>query len=390
MDRQQTGIVSFFTRTRTTEVKEKAWRVGEVSGRRHIPRNANIEALRIVSICMVTLLHALGKGGLLVDIAQTPSVNGWIAWGLESLAIPAVNVFMLISGYFLAFSSFKPFRLVELVFQIMFYAIGAHFVCQWLGIVPAHDETLNEIAQWLCPIHTNVYWFMNVYLCIYLLLPLFASEIRSVGQKQYVLIILLLLLLDCIPKSVAPIRLFDARGYSFLWCFTMFLIGGYLRRFGFGKLNSPLKGLLLYIVASVFILGETTALQYFNFHKGLFTQIRRISMDYNHVFVLMSSLGLFGAVIHLRPMRSRLAKIVCSISPMVLGVYLVQENLTLRHEWQQWFGLPWALNDSVCKMVLKLLLATAGVFVAGIAIDYCRIGLFGLVKRIAFSQHGSN
>ena len=64
-------------------------------------RNPNMDILRMISMMMVTMLHALTKSDLLPFMGNEVSVNGWIAWVLEVLSVPAVDIFMLISGYFL-------------------------------------------------------------------------------------------------------------------------------------------------------------------------------------------------------------------------------------------------------------------------------------------------
>ena len=75
---------------------------------------ANIEALRCLAMMMVVVLHYLGKGKLLGDLAQPNMGNvGIAAWLLESFCIVAVNVYMLISGYFLCMSHFKITRLIQ-------------------------------------------------------------------------------------------------------------------------------------------------------------------------------------------------------------------------------------------------------------------------------------
>ena len=67
-------------------------------------RNANIELLRILSMFMVLVLHALGWSGALEHLS---GAQYWVYWFIEALAIIAVNVFMLISGYFQVTCFFK-------------------------------------------------------------------------------------------------------------------------------------------------------------------------------------------------------------------------------------------------------------------------------------------
>ena len=77
-------------------------------------RMANLEVLRCVAMMMVVVLHYLGKGGLLPDLTAPLSVQDMAAWLLEAFCIVAVNVYMMISGYFLCEGSFKLSRLLTL------------------------------------------------------------------------------------------------------------------------------------------------------------------------------------------------------------------------------------------------------------------------------------
>ena len=64
-------------------------------------RQSNIELLRIIMILAIIGLHYFNgeMGGLLVN-AKTNTLNYYISHIIESLFIVAVNVFVLITGYF--------------------------------------------------------------------------------------------------------------------------------------------------------------------------------------------------------------------------------------------------------------------------------------------------
>ena len=65
-------------------------------------RQANFELLRIIAMFMVVILHWNTNSGLLLDVGSP--VTGAGVWSLvtESVCIVAVNVYVLISGYFLS------------------------------------------------------------------------------------------------------------------------------------------------------------------------------------------------------------------------------------------------------------------------------------------------
>lgn len=64
-------------------------------------RQLNYELLRILAMLMIVSLHYLSKGGILGEPARADMTTaGYTAWLIEAFCIVAVNVYVLISGYF--------------------------------------------------------------------------------------------------------------------------------------------------------------------------------------------------------------------------------------------------------------------------------------------------
>lgn len=70
-------------------------------------RAANFELLRIISMMMVVCLHYLSKGNLLPQYIKLNHGSDYLYWLIEALCIVSVNVFVLISGYFLIEKEFN-------------------------------------------------------------------------------------------------------------------------------------------------------------------------------------------------------------------------------------------------------------------------------------------
>ena len=69
-------------------------------------RCSGIDLLRIISMFFVVMLHVIGHGGILDNVAMF-SVNYQLLWLLEILAYCSVNCYALISGYVGVFSKYK-------------------------------------------------------------------------------------------------------------------------------------------------------------------------------------------------------------------------------------------------------------------------------------------
>jgi surface polysaccharide O-acyltransferase-like enzyme len=346
-------------------------------------RNATMELLRMVSMLMICMLHALGKSNLLQPMTDPYSGNLFMAWILESLSISAVNIFMLISGYFLIRAKFRISRLVELVLQIVFYTAGAAVVCAAFGILSTEEVGVYWYLNYFLPVHMEVYWFMSAYILIYRISPLLSAGIQNISQKQLGTVILLLLTYECFFKSFLPFRTYtDTKGYSFLWCLTVFLIGAYFRTYGFPKPLKVSTSWLLYFLSAAAIFLESYALHYANNVMGRLKEISGFSLEYNNVFVLLAAIGIFAAFAQMKPITGGAAKVICFLSPMTLGVYLSHENMTIRYRWVKWAGLSESGCDPWYLFLGRLILAILAVYVAGTAIDYLRRLLFSGVAKL--------
>ena len=86
-------------------------------------RQANFELLRMTAMLMVVAMHFLSHTGGLPEAGQMPGAKGTAAVLVESFCIVAVNVYVLISGYFLSESGFSLKRLLRLLLQVLFYTL---------------------------------------------------------------------------------------------------------------------------------------------------------------------------------------------------------------------------------------------------------------------------
>ena len=351
-------------------------------------RNANMELLRLLLMFMIIMLHALGKSNLLANIGGNLSLNGAIAWGLEALSLCAVNTFILLSGYYLINSEFRLGRLIELIAEMIFYSLGAFLVCYLLGIDIHEEINTYFLLHTVFPVHMNLYWFLTAYVFVYIMQPVISAGVKAISQKKLRMVVVLLLIFECGFKSFLPFRFEeDEFGYNLLWFLTVFLVGAYLKLYGFKVLNKSYKGLILYVVSSGMILVEKAAIYIVYLHTGHFEEIRKVPTEYNHVFVFLAGLGLFAAFVHSRPVGDTAGKIICALSPMALGIYLVHENLTLRFNWQKWLGIYESIDKPTPLFVGRILLAVCTIFVAGLIIDFVRIQIFKLFKTIFAKKH---
>ncbi len=354
-------------------------------------RMANLELLRCVAMLMVVALHYLGKGHLLPELTDSRLGSmGMAAWLMESFCIVAVNVYMLISGYFLCASSFKPSRLLLLWLQIWAYSLPFGLLGALTGVLREEAFDIHYLLTLLFPVTMGHYWFMTAYVFLYLLLPFVGMAVKKMSRQQLQLSLALLLAVFCIAKSVLPVRLeMDALGYDCLWYLCVFLAAAYVRRFGVPFLEKKGRGLLLYLGCCLLIFCGTFALREIYLRTGGLGSRIKMCMEYNHVLPFLAAVGLFGAFSRLR-IQGRAAKIVNGLAPYTLGVYLLHENIGLRYSWQEWLGTGQLAEEmargaggfsGTARLLGGTAVAVLAVFACGILVDMAR-------KRIFHGLHG--
>ena len=352
-------------------------------------RMANLELLRCVAMMMVVVLHYLGKGGLLADLAgESLNVPELAAWLLEAFCIVAVNVYMFLSGYFLSGSSFRLSRLIQLWMQVWLYYVALGLAGALSGVMRETELDLHYLLTLIFPILMGHYWFMTAYVFLYLMLPLAGMAVERMTKRQLQVTLGLLLLAFCVIKSVLPLRLeMDGQGYDCLWYLCVFLTAAYVRKFGISILDKKWTGAILYAGGCLGVFAGTLALRQVYLRTGSLERMLTMFLEYNHVLPFLAAVGLFGLFRKVQ-VKGKAAAAINRIAPYTLGVYLLHENFGLRYSWQDWLGADRAALamaeggwSGVVSLLFWTLAAVAAVFLCGILADMARRGIFHLLHR---------
>lgn len=344
-------------------------------------RLANIELLRIIAMMMVIMLHYLDKGGLLPNMSLTMGINGYVAWILETLSNVAVNVYVLISGYFLVESEFKFRKVINLVLQVLFYTIVITVLACASGIFQFKDLDIYHTILQIFPFQMEHYWFVTAYIIMYMLSPVLAAGIKNIPKRQLQIVIAIFTFFMCVEKSILPVRLqIDNKGYDALWLICLFLVAAYIRLYGIKFLQKKSMMILFYLFGCTMTFIENILITLVYEKTGTLPHLIGVPYHYNHIFVFMASIGFFMLFLKINIPENKLSTIICKISPYTLGVYLLHEHLYIRHLWPMWFGAD-DIQGPV-MLVLKALLTVITVFGIGVLVDYLRSLLFKLGSKL--------
>lgn len=342
-------------------------------------RQANFELLRILAMFMVVALHYMLKGGIAIPMSKNGSAMNLLAWLLEAFCIVAVNVYVLISGYFLVEANWSLKKLVKLVLQILFYALLVPIVCLVMGVGDVSSWSIYQWVSVILPLQMEHYWFATAYVLLYIGMPLFAAGVKALSQKQLETLICLYLVFYSFWKSLSPILLAtDHYGYDFGWFLCLFLVAAYIRLYGISWLNTKNKALICYVLSVIGVFAISALAGFVCRKTGKLEYFMDMPYCYNHILTLLGAIGLFVTFTYIKLPAGKLSSLVCKIAPYTFGVYLLHENIAIKLIWPTWFGVEQVAGS--LWFVPHMLITVVVVFAVGILVDVVRSWLFQLVK----------
>lgn len=154
-------------------------------------RESKFELLRIVAMIFIIIHHYAIHGGILM--AETNEINKYVAIFIYSFGQVAVNIFILISGYFLINSKFSIKKFLKTILQVLFYTLAIFIL--YLIFKGAPDW--YTIKTCIFPIMSGTYWFITTYIMLYCLSPYINRLIENMNQKEHKNLIILLVIILC-------------------------------------------------------------------------------------------------------------------------------------------------------------------------------------------------
>ncbi|MDR0219830.1 MAG: acyltransferase [Lachnospiraceae bacterium] len=348
-------------------------------------RQTNFELLRIVAMLLVVTMNFAWHAGLPLRLTDTVNAYNLFGTALESLCVGAVNVFVILTGYFMVKAHFQFRRFFRLLCQVLFYTLLIPLVLALWGLpLVAEEEGAAGAIAYILPVSTGHYWFITAYVPLYLISPFLNTAFQKIPQKQLGRILIIMLALYSGIKSFVPFSLrADDFGYGLAWFVCLYLTGAYIRIYGVPILDKKGRGLLLYLASAAMIFAGKMAGYYFYGTGGLSKYFFEIPFHYNFLFAYLAAVGLFVAFAQYIIKEGRAAAAIRWVAPLVLGVYLLHMNIDIRDSWYSWtqhlFGGLWSLG--FVGMVGDLLVTVLLVFLAGIAVDSLRRAIFVVVEK---------
>ncbi len=349
-------------------------------------REPNFELLRVIAMLMIITLHYNSHSDALLQLGVPASAVNIFANIMESVVITGLNVYVLLSGYFLSKGKVKLSRIVNLICQVYFYTLVISLVMAAVGASSGvRYSSLYKLVEYIFPISSEHYWFVTAYVIMYVLAPVMNAAVEKLTRKQMKTVILLLLIWFCFVKSVVPV-LFptDHFGYDYGWFICLYLIAAYIRKYNVVLFYNARNSALVFLISCAVIATMSISLYYINFNWGGFAHFQEVPFNLNFFFTLTGSLGLFSFFRFYKMRENKAADVVRFMGPLTFGVYLLHMHVEIRDRWVEWmehligevpmYSVPLFAWHAIRSIVI--------VFLAGIFVDWIRKMIFDYVGRV--------
>lgn len=334
-----------------------------------IERSSNIELLRIVAMFMVVLGHYYVKGGFPDD--NLINANKLLMQFLGSWSKIAVDIFVIISGYFLVTQNFKWTKVVKFFSCTYFWSLAT--LCFGLFILNL-DIDKSLIMKAVNPF-TPLNWFARAYLLLYIIFPLLNKLIKYIGKTK---LTILIGILTTVFYIIPTIKGSSLGGYlnSLFMFINMYFVGSYLRLYKNNKLEKAIKywgGISTIIFYSSIILFD-----YMGRYDSYYIAKENVMI---FAFVGCNIFGLIMATaifVIFKNWKISYNKVINSIASTTFAVYLIHDNGVIS-SWL-WSSLIRAdrFYDSML-LIPHMLITTIVIFVVCGLLEHIRINL--LEKR---------
>lgn len=329
------------------------------------PRQSNIELLRILSMFGVLIVHA--DFGALGWPSHTELLSNThytiLRTFIEAFAIVAVNIFVLISGWFGI--NFRWSSLLNLLFQCMFFFFGIYIIGRFCGFI----QIGLFKGIYMCLMMSENAWFVKSYLGMYIFAPVMNAFIAHSSEKQIRTFLFSFFIFQSIYGWISNGAMFIQDGYSTFSFMGLYLLARYVYIYKpKWSQGSIYKNFTIYAILSI-----TTAIAIILF----------IYLDtfYFYIFTKYSSILIIGAALFLLLTFNKLSfhsKFINWIAASCFAVYLF--HFIIFHQFMRPRILSISVQYNGLIMVFLIFASLLAFYITAILIDKIRLAMWNFIS----------
>lgn len=328
-------------------------------------RAVNLDLLRIIAMLLIIFLHSIDHSGVLENVAPGSFTYYYVYYGY-SLSQVCVNVYVLISGYFLVSSAFKIKKLIFLWAETVFYSLVLRIIFIATGV---KSFSVASIVSCLVPVTTGRYWFITIYFAMYLVSPFLGAAIRKLSKNQLGLLNMVLFVLFSVWSSVHPsiAGVNSGGGWGLAWFVVLYLTAAWIRLYYVPTYRIAVKTAAFFLLP----LAVSLLLLFANLSGiGIIKSIVLNLYKYDSVSSYIASVLLMLIFINLRVPDGKFAKFIIHVSPLTFGVYLIHAHADVSPWLWDFLDLPSKMGSIFFPFIQVA--AVLAVFIACCLIDFVR------------------
>ena len=192
-------------------------------------RNSNVELLRIVMMIFIIFYHNAIHGGYSFEIITS---NKILVDVLSMFGKIAVNIFIVITGYYSIDKNFNINKVVHIWIEVLFYSIVLGIVSiaflVYTKEITTIAEVIKEVIKFIFPIVFGNYWFASAFIILCFISPFINRFIHSLSYAEFrICMIVLIVVWSVIPTITLGKSDFGFNNY--LWAPITYMIGAYIK-----------------------------------------------------------------------------------------------------------------------------------------------------------------
>lgn len=327
-------------------------------------RQNNFELLKVVSILLIIFHHFYTRGLFDSTIIKDNIFEMFFVSFFGSFGKCASLVFILITGYFMAYKEVNYKKIIKIIFQFLFYNITILFIL----ILLKQNVGLKSIIRLLFPVFFGN-WFVVTYIQLLILSPIINKLFKNCDKKTPKLFLLICIFCFFVIPTFVPGTSWSISNIGIF--IITYLTGMYINCY---DVNFKISYIILSIISLIAVLLFDVC------NIMLDNAIINLSIDFNSLnsifmFILAISLFLYFKRIKI---KTNVFNIIASSS---LGIYILHDNYLLRNIiWNEIFpnNTIVASNLFYVLFLLKVFL----IFIIFLAIDKVLMFIFGKLINI--------
>lgn len=286
-----------------------------------ISRNSNIEMLRILCMMSIIMGHFVSQTGF---NNYSFDINSSVITVISMGARISVNVFLIISAWFLVSSRYRYEKITIIYTQLYLFSVSLTII----SVIFCVDIGLTNIIRGFFPFFGRALWYASAYITLLIFLP-YLNLIFLLSKKlQGWFVFCSLVLVSFI--STMPI---SQNGYLIdsLWFLFVYIWIGYFKSFHYETLKRKIAkhyilfcggGILIYLIMIFLFIISKQGLIGTKLSQIMFLLSNQYLLDFKTIPSFLCACLIFLGVVSCKPRKS---EIINWISGAAFSAYLFHQ-----------------------------------------------------------------